>query len=212
MLTPEPGSGEGTGNNRSRSYDGEVTSTWRATQKANRRAELLHRAAGLFAVHGFAGVSTGDLGEAVGMSGPALYNYFPSKEALLAEILVDVSTRLLEGGREIREEGGDARVVLRRLLEFHVDFALADAAVIRVQDRELASLPTEASHEVRALQRQYVALWSEVLVELVPTAGAAERDTRLLAVFGLINSTPHSVRGRVRRALLADMAEAALLV
>ena len=57
--------------------------TWRATQKANRRAELMASAARLFAERGFAAVSTADLGDAVGMSGPALYRHFASKEALL---------------------------------------------------------------------------------------------------------------------------------
>ena len=62
-------------------------------------SQILQVAAGLFARHGFHGVSIADLGAAVGVSGPALYRHFPGKEALLEEILVGISERLLAGGR-----------------------------------------------------------------------------------------------------------------
>ena len=57
-----------------------------------RRAQILAVAAELFAKHGYHGVSIADLGAAVGVSGPALYRHFPSKEALLAEMLVGILT------------------------------------------------------------------------------------------------------------------------
>ncbi|MFT4220799.1 MAG: TetR/AcrR family transcriptional regulator [Microbacterium sp.] len=190
-----------------------MTRTWRATLKANRRASLLRSAAHLFAERGFAAVSTIELGEAVGMSGPALYNYFPSKEALLCELLVDASSRLLAGCRDILDEAATDGERLDRLIEFHLDFATADPDVIRIQDRELAQLPREANHEVRSLQRWYVQEWDRVLAALRPGMSDAERQTRLLGVFGLLNSTPYSASptGRGAGSILAGMAHRALL-
>lgn len=190
-----------------------MTATWRATQKANRRASLMRSAAALFAERGFAAVSTVELGEAVGMSGPALYNYFPSKEALLAELLIDASRRLLEGGRALVGEAGTPDEVLSRLVRFHLDFATADPDTIRIQDRELAQLPADANHTVRSLQRQYVQEWDAVLAVLRPELDADERQTRLLATFGLLNSTPHSAGSSGDRAveILAAMALRALV-
>jgi AcrR family transcriptional regulator len=171
-----------------------MTATWRATQKANRRAALMHSAAHLFAARGFAAVSTTDLGEAVGMSGPALYKHFPSKDALLAEILVDASKRLLEGCDAILAEAPSAAPAdtLLRLIRFHLEFATSDPDVIRLQDRELPSLAPEANHRVRRLQRTYVQRWDTVLARLRPDLADAERQVRLLGTFGLLNSTPHS--------------------
>ncbi|MEV8240407.1 TetR/AcrR family transcriptional regulator [Microbacterium testaceum] len=190
-----------------------MTATWRATQKANRRASLMRSAAALFAERGFAAVSTVELGEAVGMSGPALYNYFPSKEALLAELLIDASRRLLEGGRALVSEAGTPDEVLSRLVRFHLDFATADPDTIRIQDRELAQLPADANHQVRSLQRQYVQEWDAVLASVRPELDAAERQTRLLGTFGLLNSTPHSAdsSGDRAAAILAAMALRALM-
>lgn len=189
-----------------------MTATWRATQKANRKASLMRSAAKLFADHGFAAVSTVDLGDAVGMSGPALYNYFPSKDALLAELLIDASSRLLDGCRGILAEPGDPDDLLRRLVEFHLDFATADPDIIRIQDRELAQLPKDVNRIVRRLQREYVQEWDRVLAASRPQLPAPERQTRLLATFGLLNSTPHSAvpSGEQAGGILAGMALRAL--
>lgn len=191
---------------------GVVTSTWRATQKANRRASLMRSAAKLFADRGFAAVSTVELGEAVGMSGPALYNYFPSKEALLAELLLDASRRLLEGCREILADRRAPAETLAALIAFHLEFATSDPDIIRIQDRELPQLPPATNHEVRNLQRLYVQEWDRVLAALRPDLSVDERQTRLLAAFGLLNSTPHSATptGVEAGTILAGMASRAL--
>lgn len=117
-----------------------MVSTWRANQKASRRENLLRSAAALFAERGFAAVSTADLGEAVGISGPALYKYFPSKEAVLTELLIGASERLLAGGQAIVADGGEATDLLCRLIIFHVEFATIEPDIIRIQDRELAQI------------------------------------------------------------------------
>ncbi len=172
----------------------------------------MQSSARLFAERGFAAVSTVELGEAVGMSGPALYNYFPSKETLLGELLLDASRRLLEGCRDILTYPGTAAEVLSRLIVFHLEFATSDPDIIRIQDRELAHLPAETNHQVRALQRQYVQEWDQVLAAVRPDLSVDERQSRLLGTFGLLNSTPHSAApsGGHAGEILAEMATRAL--
>ena len=53
----------------------------------SRREQILGTAAELFAKRGFHGVSVADLGAAVGISGPALYKHFPSKDDLVVAYL-----------------------------------------------------------------------------------------------------------------------------
>lgn len=191
--------------------------TDRDRAKADRQAAILQEAARLFAERGFSGVSLEDLGAAVGVSGPALYRHFANKQALLGAILIGVSERLLSGGRRVEADGGAPLAQLRALIAFHVDFALSDADVIRVQDRDLASLSDEDRHTVRRLQREYVEVWIGILSALHPGRTDGELRVRAHACFGLINSTPHSVRalrshpsdGAVR-GILESMALAAL--
>ncbi|HEX2289671.1 MAG TPA: TetR/AcrR family transcriptional regulator, partial [Pseudonocardiaceae bacterium] len=142
-----------------------------ASGTPTRRAQILHVAATLFARHGFHGVSIAELGAAVGVSGPALYRHFPGKEALLAEMLVGISEYLLDGGRA-RARTDDPSQVLTDLVEFHVDFALQHPELITVQDRDLANLPVQVRHQVRALQRAYLQIWVDTLRELIPELSA----------------------------------------
>lgn len=72
------------------------------------RARLLTTAGRLFAERGYHGTSIAELGAAAGISGPGLYKHFPNKEALLGELLVSCSERLLAGGRARLAQSGGA--------------------------------------------------------------------------------------------------------
>ncbi|WP_104127272.1 TetR/AcrR family transcriptional regulator [Cryobacterium sp. Y57] len=190
-----------------------IETTSRSRAKADRRSALLSAAATLFAQSGFKGVSIEDLGAAVGVSGPAVYRHFSGKQAVLAALLIDVSEDLVAGGRSVVTEATDAAAALGDLVRFHVDFALSNPEVIRVQDRDLDSLAESDRHRVRLLQREYVELWVEVLHRVHPAVDEALLRVRAHATFGLLNSTPHSARISSRaaeRALLEEMALAAL--
>lgn len=193
--------------------------TQRGQAKESRRQALLAAAAGLFAESGFNRVSLEDLGAAAGVSGPAVYRHFPGKQAVLGELLLSVSRDLLEGGRDVVLGSPRAPEALRGLVAFHVDFALRNPDVIRVQDRDFSNLSEADQAEVRALQRSYVEVWVDVLARLFPQVEASDLRVRAHAAFGLINSTPHSVRHHGRRMavksarpILEHMAMAALTV
>ena len=193
--------------------------TPRGRQKTDRRSTLLTAAEQLIAERGFLAVRLEDIGAAAGVSGPAIYRHFPNKEALLVELLVGISTRLLAGGQQVVDDAADAGDALAGLIEFHLDFALAEPDLIRIQDRDLANLPAAAQRQVRRAQRRYVETWVGVLREVNP--GLDEDRARVMAhaAFGLLNSTPHSVRPADRscapdlsREVLREMTSAALSV
>ena len=184
--------------------------TPRARAKADRRRALLDAAARLFAERGFDRVSMEDLGSAAGVSGPAVYRHFAGKQSVLAALLIDVSQELFDGGARVITEVEDAPTTLRALITFHVAFALANADIIRVQDRDLDRLGFPDQHRVRSLQRSYVGHWVGVLARLDPAAEAASLHVKAHATFGLINSTPHSGRSATTGAILEAMAWAGL--
>jgi len=178
----------------------------------SRRDQILDTAAGLFAQRGYHGVSVAELGAACGISGPALYKHFPSKQAMLAEMLVSISEELLREGRRRVSETPDPRAALAALVDWHVDFALRHRPLIVVQDRDWESLPPEAREQVRALQREYVDLWAAELQLLHARLELATARSMAHAAFGLINSTPHSslLPDDEMRDLLSRMALGAL--
>jgi AcrR family transcriptional regulator len=160
--------------------------------KASRREQILAAAAELFARHGFHGVGIDDIGAAVGISGPALYRHFRSKDAMLGEMLSSISHFLLVGGTARAEAMADPDLALAALVEFHVDFALQHPSLIIVQERNLTNVTDSDRKQVRALQRRYVEVWVRAIRDAMPGAGEREARSAAHAVFGLINSTPHN--------------------
>lgn len=158
----------------------------------SRRDQILATAAELFAARGYHGVSVADLGAACGISGPALYKHFASKQAVLAEMLVSISDELLHVGRDRVGAASDPAAAVAALVDWHVDFALRHRALIVVQDRDWESLPTEARERVRRVQREYVDLWAEQLRRVDAGLDLDRARAMAHAAFGLINSTPHS--------------------
>jgi AcrR family transcriptional regulator len=160
-------------------------------QPTPRRRELLAVAAQLFAERGYGGTSTDDLGAAAGISGPALYWHFPSKDALLAEMLTDVSERLLDGARSCVAGCADAEAALDALVEFQASFAVDNPALITVHRRELPHLGARDRQVVRRTQRRYLEEWVTVLGALHPERNEHELLAATHAIFGLLNSTPN---------------------
>jgi AcrR family transcriptional regulator len=180
------------------------------TRRRSRRDEILEIAVGLFASRGYHGVSMDDIGAAAGVTGPALYHHFAGKEAMVVAALTPVSESLLSGGRErIAEHPDNPPEALAALVDFHVEFALANPAVIALHLHELDRLPEEPRRQIRRLQRLYVEEWVTVLTKLREIEPA---EARVLAhaAFGLMNSTPF-LGGEVDRQHRAMLLRAATM-
>lgn len=174
------------------------------------RERLLREAARMFAIRGFHGTSIDDLGAASGISGPSVYKHFSSKDEVLAELLIDISQRLLDSGQAVVTAATGNTDALRQLIACHADFATSEPDLIRVHDRDMANLSADAAHRVRTLQLAYIELWVTPLRETRP--GLTERQARVEvhAIFGLLNSTKYSDIGSAARTRLVGMAERAL--
>ena len=179
----------------------------------SRRDQVVEQAARMFALKGFHGVSLDELGAAVGISGPAVYKHFANKDAVLAAVLIEISQALLDGARAVLARELAPEETLLALIDAQLEFALTRPDLIRVQDRDLANLSVDAARQVRRLQRSYVEIWVDVLLARDP--GLAREAARICAhgVFGLLNSTPYSLRANspaAERDVLQRMALSAL--
>lgn len=178
---------------------------------SKRRREILAIAADLFAERGFANVTVDDIGEAAGVSGPALYHHFAGKEALLGEMLVDISEYLLAGGTKvvaehIADRDGAGDTALAALVRFHAEFAVEHRSLITVHFRDLVHASETDQARVRNLQSRYVGLWCTELQRVSPALPRRAAQATVHATFGLINSTPFSAR--LPRAAMLDLLDA----
>ena len=103
------------------------SATRRSRAKSDRRSQLIAAAERLVAERGYLAVRLEDIGAAAGVSGPAIYRHFPNKEALLVELLVGISTRLLAGATDVVATADDPAYALDGLIDFHLDFALGES-------------------------------------------------------------------------------------
>jgi AcrR family transcriptional regulator len=117
-----------------------------------RPQDILDTAAKLFAERGFHGVSVHEIGAACGISGPALYKHFSSKDEILGLALTQISERLVQKARRRVAHTASAQTALDALVDCHVNFALASPELIVIQQRERANLKPEARSRVRVLQ------------------------------------------------------------
>jgi len=185
-----------------------------SSPRRTRREEILAVAVDLFATRGYHGVSMDDIGTAAGVTGPALYHHFAGKEAMLTAALTPVSEALRDGAVERVAAAHDPRAALEALVDFHVEFALGNPAVISVHLAELDRLPDDSRRMIRRLQREYVEQWVDVLTRVRDDLDSDRARVCAHAVFGLLNSTPF-LRSPLPRAevsaLLRRTALAALL-
>lgn len=170
----------------------------RAELRERRHAEIIAAAAAMIADRGFHVTRLEDVGHEVGISGPGLYRYVSGKEDMLAQILVDISVRLVDGARAViergRVEGWEPERVLRELLAYHVEFAVTEPDRIRVQEREIGNLAQQQRDKVRSLQRTYISMWIDALRSFDPSLSEADARVRVQLAAGLINSSRHIIR------------------
>lgn len=183
-------------------------------QPGARKAEILDVAGHLFHRSGFHNVGMDDIGEAAGVTGPALYFHFSSKTALLAAVMERLADELLDTRDKVVAEAKGPAEVLQRLVAHHVDFALNERELIAVWIRDERSLPPPDQRRLRERQRAYVNRWVEALREYNPGLEPTEALSIVHGVFNFIASIafyePKLDRERLRD-LLQRKATACLL-
>lgn len=180
----------------------------------SRREEILTEAIRLFDERGFQSVSTDDIGDAAGATGPSIYKHFSTKTDLLVAAVVRGGEQRRAGTARALAEAADAHESLSRLLRSYIEFALQQSHLIGVLIAELDQLPEKERKASRQTQREYIALWSRLLDEVRPGLDPAEAKIVVNAVLTLVDNVARTGRLGARADLadrLADIGMAVLL-
>ena len=152
-----------------------------------RREAILTEATKLFAANGFAGVSTEDIGASVGISGPSVYNHFPTKsDILLAAMLRGDEWLRLDMNRAFAQ-ASDPRDGLNRLLDSYCAFVVDNPHLLQVLVSESDHLPEPERHRIRAAQYAYIDDWVSLLRHVHPSWDAVHARIRVQAVQTMMN-------------------------
>lgn len=155
---------------------------------ANRRELILEAAVDLFHQRGYPATSVDDIGQAVDVSGPAIYRHFSSKEDILVEAIKLAADEVHAVNGRARAGTSDPRQLLAAYIRAYTDVALERSALIAVWTREARHL----SHERRSPMSRRLRSWSNEWVEALRDARSelSTDEARLLvtAAIGMITS------------------------
>jgi AcrR family transcriptional regulator len=128
------------------------------------RGRILLSGLGLFAEHGFHGTSIRDIAAGAAVQSASLYVHFPSKEAILAELVLagheEHHTRLVTA---LLDSGTDPRERLAALVRAHVRAHTDYPMLAVVANNEMHALSPAAAAPAAAVRRRSEALLAQVL-------------------------------------------------
>jgi AcrR family transcriptional regulator len=153
-----------------------------------RQRELIEAAARLFAQHGYHAVGINDISGELGLTGPAFYRHYPSKEAVLVAILDDAISHHLQEVGDLARGIVDPREALAAIIANHVKFVFDQTANIVTWRTEFRSLPAPDRHRLRYLQRLYTEEWVRALNQLRPELDIEQIRTMCQGAIALIQS------------------------
>lgn len=153
------------------------------------RERILRAAASQFRQRGFHGTSMQDLAEEVGVTKSSLYHHFPSKQALLSEILEFTVERVTPHLEEVLESDRPSTEKLRSAVRLHVQAAIEDrdnVACFVEEGRALAPAFLDAQIPKRDY---YEGCFRRILEEGVERGEMEVDDVALvgLAILGMCN-------------------------
>lgn len=161
-----------------------------------RRAEICRAAARIFRDRGYDATAVSDIARALRMTKAGLYHYFPSKEAMLFEIMSFGMERMedevMRPARAIR----DPEPRLRQMLMQHARIITRAEGAVAQLFHEQRALPAAMRRVVNEQERRYFHLVRDTLKEL--KAGGRLRDVdpsiAALSLIGMIQWMPRWFR------------------
>ncbi|HEX9889931.1 MAG TPA: TetR/AcrR family transcriptional regulator [Nitriliruptorales bacterium] len=154
----------------------------------NPRAEILRAAGRLFAEKGYEGTSTGEIAEAVGLTQPAIFYYFDSKEALFRELANESVDEPLAELEAILDADATPAAKLYHQIVFQVTHTLTSPVPLAAVADDIARLAGNGGFdEYFKKADRYTALLRQVIREGVETGQLRESDNfiSMMAILGM---------------------------
>lgn len=134
----------------------------RGEQSSERRDQILAIAARLIAKQGYSATTVRDIADEAGILSGSLYHHFPSKEAILQEILRSFLDGLLARFEQVVAADAAPRETLDRLIEHAFATIETQPDAVGLYQNELSFLTGEPGFEFLAEKRERIEeLWIE---------------------------------------------------
>lgn len=146
-----------------------------------------------------------DIGAAVGISGPSVYNHFPAKSDILVAAMFRGDEWLQVEMNRAFAHATDARDGLQRLLTSYSEFAFESPELIELLVAESMHLPDTDRHRARAAQHSYIAEWVYLTTQIHPTWDPVAARIRVQATQTMMNDIALMPHLRTRPGVLTAL-------
>ena len=123
---------------------------------------ILQASLQLFSRYGYAAVSMRQIASEVGLQAGALYNHFPTKQAILHQLMVAHLEELIEM-LEMADLPGDPARALEAFVRFHIHFHIDKPEAVFIAYMELRNLEAGPYREVMQLRQRYERALRDIL-------------------------------------------------
>ena len=155
-----------------------------------RDEQILDVAADLFLERGFNNVTLDDIGAKLGITGPAIYRHFSSKDELLATLFDQAMDHLLLLVDQTSESAEPA-TTLKALIRAQIEFVLTDQRQVAIYVRESKSLSEDLRRRHNRRERAQIGRWVTTLGLVYPNRSKGELLSATHACIGMALSVAH---------------------
>ena len=141
----------------------------------------------LFAERGYAAVSMRQIASKVGLQAGALYNYFPDKQTILADLLINHMENLLQTWHKQKLPQKPDKL-LEFFVDFHIEYHLNRPEEVFIAYMELRNLNPDNFQKIEKLRNRYERILSEILTVRVNKNLFSCENTKVtsLAIIGML--------------------------
>ena len=141
----------------------------------------------LFAERGYAAVSMRQIASKVGLQAGALYNYFPDKQTILADLLINHMENLLQTWHKQKLPQKSDKL-LEVFVDFHIEYHLNRPEEVFIAYMELRNLNLDNFQKIEKLRNKYERILSEILTLGVNKNLFSCENTKVtsLAIIGML--------------------------
>lgn len=169
----------------------------------------------LFARHGFSAVSMRMIADAVGVQPGALYQYHPTKQNILVDLMRTHMLGLLEAWDNQLKSNEPAKVSLESFARFHIRYHITRPDEVFISYMELRSLEREGFEEVEGLRKRYEQILKTILDEGIQGHAFTLEDAHVgaMAILSMLTgvNTWFRTGGRLSQNKIEDMYVAMVL-
>ena len=154
----------------------------------------------LFAERGYAAVSMRQIASKVGLQVGALYNYFPDKQTILSELLINHMENLLQTWHK-QKLPKESDKILEFFVDFHIEYHLNRPEEVFIAYMELRNLNQDNFKKIERLRNKYELILSKILSDGVNRDLFKCEETKIasIAIIGMLKevNTWYKKDGRI---------------